>query len=93
MSKFDGVFSKKISESPKVQTLESPKSMGRPPGKKSDPNYRQVTIYLPTDLHDLGRDEAVRLQRRPNKAERKDFSEIVEESLRLRYQKSESSEV
>ena len=99
MSKFDGVFKTaesaktQNSESAKVQTFEIPKKTGRPVGKKSDPNYRQVTIYLPTDLHDLGRDEAVRLQRRPNKAERKDFSEIVEESLRLRYQKSESSEV
>ena len=89
MSKFDGVF-KKTAESAKVQTAESPKKMGRPVGKKSDPAYRQVTIYLPTDLHDLGRDEAMRLQRSANKAERKDFSEIVEEALRLRYQKSES---
>lgn len=98
MSKFDGVF-KKTAESAKAQTAESlkvqeaPKPMGRPPGKKSDPAYRQVTIYLPTDLHDLGRDEAVRLSRSPNKAERKNFSEIVEEALRLRCKTSESLKV
>ena len=97
MSKFDGVFKKTAesaktqnSESAKVQTSEIPKKTGRPVGKKSDPAYRQVTIYLPVDLHDQGRDEAVRLSRSPNKAERKDFSEIVEEALRLRYQNSES---
>ena len=97
MSKFDGVF-KKTAESAKAQTAESlkvqeaPKPMGRPPGKKSDPAYRQVTIYLPTDLHDLGRDEAIRLQRSPHKEERKDFSEIVEEALRAHFLRSESLE-
>lgn len=100
MSKFDGVF-KKITENAKVQTPESSevqtadnaKPIGRPPGKKSDPAYRQVTIYLPINLHALGRDEAVRLQRSRVKAEPKDFSEIVEEALRLRYKTSESSKV
>ena len=97
MSKFDGVF-KKTAESAKVPTaesakvLDSPKPTGRPPGKKSDPAYRQVTIYLPTDLHDLGRDEAIRLQRSPHKEERKDFSEIVEEALRAHFLRSESLE-
>lgn len=100
MSKFDGVFKKTVenpkvqnAESAKIQTAESPAKTGRPVGKKSDPAYRQVTIYLPTDLHDLGRDEAVRLQRSPNKTERKDFSEIVEEALRAHFRKSETSEV
>ena len=100
MSKFDDVFKKTTesskvqkSETLKVQTFESPKKMGRPVGKKSDPHFRQVTIYLPTDLHDLGRDEAVRLQRSPDKAARKDFSEIVGEALRSHFQKSETSKV
>lgn len=92
MSKFDGVF-KKTAESPKAQTAESPKAIGRPSGKKSDPHYRQVTIYLPIELHDKGRDLAIRAQRSPNKNDRKDFSEIVEEALRSHFQKSESLEV
>ncbi len=39
---------------PNVQTAESLKPMGRPPGKNRNPNYRQVTVYLPIDLHKYG---------------------------------------
>ena len=29
----------------------APVKMGRPPGKKTDPNYVQVTVYLRKDIH------------------------------------------
>ena len=30
---------------------ESPAKMGRPPGKKSNPSYSQVTVYLQKNVH------------------------------------------
>lgn len=82
-------------ESPEVQTAESPvvslpepaptpagRTMGRPKGRKSDKDaYRQVTVYLPIDLHDAGRDLVHELSKGP-KEKRRDFSGIVEDALR-----------
>ena len=33
----------------------TPVKMGRPPGKKTDPNYVQVTVYLRKDIHKTAR--------------------------------------
>ncbi len=33
----------------------TPLKMGRPPGKKTDPNYTQVTVYLRKDVHNAAR--------------------------------------
>ena len=30
---------------------KAPRKVGRPPGKKSDPDYAQVTVYLRKDNH------------------------------------------
>ena len=33
----------------------APVKMGRPPGKKTDPNYIQVIVYLRKDIHKTAR--------------------------------------
>jgi len=68
----------------------TPKKMGRPRGRKSDPSYRQVTIYLPTELHDRARQMVGNAQLSTGKAERRDFSGLVEFLLRDYFQTSES---
>jgi hypothetical protein len=35
---------------PSPAPIEAPRR-GRPPGKRSDPTYSQVTAYIPEDLH------------------------------------------
>jgi hypothetical protein len=78
---------KSESPTPIRATVSPAPRMGRPPGKKSDPAYRQVTVYLPVELHDRGREIVFR-----SRGE-KDFSEIVEEALRAYFRKSGVSEV
>ncbi len=48
---------------------------GRPPGKRSDPGYVQVTAYIPSDLHH--NIKLALLQDRKGQ----EFSELVEELL------------
>lgn len=74
-----------------ASVLPEAKAIGRPKsgGKKSRSDYRQVTIYLPDDLYQQGRDEVRRLERGP-KDDRKDFSEIVADALRAYFQTSGS---
>jgi hypothetical protein len=48
---------------------------GRPPGKRSDPRFVQVTAYVPESLH---RKVKIRLLQ---EAEVKEFSELIEELL------------
>lgn len=47
---------------------------GRPPGKRTDPEYQQVTIYIPRALHDQAKIALIR-------DGRKEFSELVETLL------------
>jgi hypothetical protein len=95
-SKFAGIVKARKSESPDGQTsglsevrnAETLKAkMGRPPGKKSDAGYRQVTVYLPVELHEQGREIAFRSRGET------DFSDIVAEALSLYFRKSETPEV
>jgi hypothetical protein len=63
------------------QGSDSPRRTGRPAtGKKSDPNYRQVTAYVRKDLYrnvtDSLYDESRGLDTR-----RKEFSELIDELL------------
>ena len=67
----------------------TPKKMGRPRGRKSDPSYRQVTIYLPTELHNRARQMVGNSQLSADKAQRQDFSGLVEVLLREYFQTSE----
>ncbi len=56
--------------------IEAPAKRGRPggQGKRQNPNYAQVTAYIPKKLHD---ETKVNLIRQGNK----EFSELVEELL------------
>jgi len=67
-----------------------PQRTGRPAnGKKSDPNYRQVTAYVRKDLYrnvtDALYDEA-----RGRETKRKEFSELVDELLDLWWQEQQT---
>ena len=44
---------------------------GRPPGKKSDPAFKQVTVYLRKDIHDTARKILF--------DDRRQFSDLVDE--------------
>lgn len=52
-----------------------PPRRGRPPGKRSDPTYSQVTAYIPEDLH---RKVKIALLQ---EAEGREFSQLVEALL------------
>jgi hypothetical protein len=57
---------------PESTAPEQPhRSAGRPPGKKTDPAYRQVTVYLQDDVH--------RAARKLLLDDRKQFSDLVNE--------------
>ena len=49
--------------------LAAARKLGRPPGKKTDPAYRQVTVYLQEDVH--------RNARKLLLDERRQFSDLV----------------
>ena len=59
---------------PSPAPADAPKR-GRPPGKRSDPSYSQVTAYIPEDLH--RRIKIALLQ----EAKGQEFSELVESLL------------
>ncbi len=50
MSKFSGILQARRPRQ-RGETAEEPKRGGRPRGKASDPNYRQVTLYLRRDMY------------------------------------------
>ena len=61
------------------EDMDSPKRLesrrGRPPGKRSDPDFEQITAYIRKDTHC-----AVKIALLKNG--RKEFSELVEKLLR-----------
>lgn len=59
--------------------------VGRPPGKKNNPKYKQVTVYL--------REEAHRSAKKVLLDEERDFSELVDELLEQWLQTAGLSEV
>ena len=63
------------SESSNVQIIESPRSRGRPAGKRTDPEYNQVTAYIRKSTHHAVK---VRLLQEEQGTE---FSELVEQLL------------
>jgi len=82
-SKFDAIFERKREESPgtegaqareTVSDKEERKGPGRPRGKRSSPQYDQVTAYIPHALHDEVKIFLIR-------EGRKEFSTLVEELL------------
>jgi len=78
MSKFDGLLSVKTKESNKT-TKTAPGGISaqkngklKSPGKRSDPDYTQITAYIRKDTHEM-------VMRKIYK--RQEFSELIEELL------------
>jgi hypothetical protein len=61
-----------------TQTVETTKASnrgrGRPPGKRTNPDYQQVTIYIPRALHDQAKIALIQ-------EGRKEFSELIGDLL------------
>jgi hypothetical protein len=62
-------------ESPPAEVPSPAPRQGRPPGKRSDPAYEQVTAYIPKALY---RDVRIRLLQ---EGQDQEFSELVAELL------------
>jgi hypothetical protein len=82
-SKFDAIFERKREEARGTEVSQAPgtvpdkeerKGPGRPRGKRSSPQYDQVTAYIPHALHDEVKIFLIR-------EGRKEFSTLVEELL------------
>ena len=56
---------------------------GRPPGKKSSPDYRPLTVYVPRELHERMKDWLHR--------ERREFSQFIADSFTAALAKSSIS--
>ena len=85
-SRFAGTaeISKKLSAAPEAAPRMK---TGRPPGKKSDPAFKQVTVYLRKETHETAR--------RLLFDEHREFSELVDQLVRewLYHQKSRNPQV
>jgi hypothetical protein len=85
-SKFDAVLGQRrtarseqvVSTTEPTQTVETTKASnrgrGRPPGKRTNPDYQQVTIYIPRALHDQAKIALIQ-------EGRKEFSELIGDLL------------
>ena len=86
-SKFDAVLGQRrtqavepaaVTETTKQRELtelnQEKKGPGRPPGKRTNPAYQQVTVYIPRALHNTVKIALIQKGR-------KEFSELVEELL------------
>ena len=65
--------------------VKVPRKVGRPPGKKSDPDYAQVTVYLRKDNHLAAKKRLL--------DDGKEFSELVDELVTAWLEKSGSPKV
>ena len=63
----------------------SPRKVGRPPGKKSNPDYTQATVYLRKQTHLAAKKRLL--------DEGREFSELIEDLVTQWIQKSENSKV
>lgn len=79
MSKFDGLLSVKPAQDTKKtikmqsEPVSAPKnSKLKPPGKRSNPNYTQITAYIRKDTHENVMREIYK---------RQEFSELIQELL------------
>ena len=84
-SKFDAVLGQRrttpgeqihLTESTQISetTQAIKRGKGRPPGKRTNPDYQQVTVYIPRALHDQVKIALIQ-------EGRKEFSELVGELL------------
>jgi hypothetical protein len=80
--KFDFLKASRPAKSPRTQKSEDPEirqpaaRSGRPAGKRTDPDYTQITAYIRKVTH-----HAVKL-RLLQEGQGREFSELVEELLR-----------
>ena len=58
-------------EQPVIVAVVPPVKTGRAPGKKTDPNYTQVTVYLRKEIHNTARKILI--------DEHRQFSDLVDE--------------
>jgi hypothetical protein len=76
MSKFDELIAAKKPPGKRARRTDSQRPRrGRPPGKRSDPDFQQITAYVRRDTH-----QAVKLALL-RRGEQRDFSDLVEELL------------
>jgi hypothetical protein len=82
-SKFAGILRERQDNAPESSTPEAAAKVGRPggKGKRLNPDFAQVTAYIPKTLHN---ETKVNLIRQGNR----EFSELVEELL-LTWNKSQ----
>lgn len=84
-----------INEAEELAGVPNPVRMGRPLGKRSDPNYMQMTAYIPIDLHEDIKEELLRVNRdrRRQKQPALEISDVVETQLAewLRGQRAENA--
>ena len=72
-SKFEGIFAAKGSKGAKKPSpAQTTRTSSRPPGKRSDPDYTQITAYIRKDTHE-GVMRAI--------YKRQELSELIEELL------------
>jgi hypothetical protein len=90
-SKFSGIFAEK--EPPPVhgrtEGSVQPRPIGRPPGKRSNPNFKPRTILMKDDLHF----EATEILRRKRSGSGQDLSDLMNTLLEewLKKQKAPSA--
>ena len=65
--------------------IKTPRKVGRPPGKKSDPDYSQVTVYLRKGNHLAAKKRLL--------DDGKEFSELVDELVTAWLENSGSPKV
>ncbi len=85
----ESTASPEIKSSPARQPEAKPQMRGRPKGKRSNPDYEQVTAYIRKETY---RQTKIALLQQ---GEVKDFSELIEKLLTewLREQNSQSSDI
>ena len=89
-SKFAGIFQHSLAEeSPTAERREKPttvlKAPGRPPGKRSDPEYKQYSVLLKRHTHR----EVMKLLR--DQEDRPDVSELLQQLLEQWLEKQQTS--
>ena len=74
-NRFSGILknTQTLAPLPEISSVGDAPRVGRPRGKKSNPDYQQVTVYLQKDIHR----SAQKLLLDEN--QRKQFSELVNE--------------
>lgn len=64
-----------------AETSPEPKKRGRPPGRRSDPDYTQISAYIPLDLLLAVQDELAQERREKRRRTARPVSDLVEDLL------------